>query len=97
MPAMARFDLLSTHPTLVVGLNPEIVVAGAPAWRWLEARPLVYCGRISYGLYLWSVLLLALSLPGWATVALSFAAADLSWRLVERRVQTHVTAASSER
>lgn len=61
--------------------------------RWLTSRWLRYVGRRSYGLYVWHALFLLAGwdlLPGWpwwaksvASVAVTFVAAELSWRLVE--------------
>jgi peptidoglycan/LPS O-acetylase OafA/YrhL len=63
----------------------------------LRARPLVYLGKISYGIYLYHAIILILAhdfadraglgYPPWLQAAAfvgSLAAADLSWRLIER-------------
>jgi peptidoglycan/LPS O-acetylase OafA/YrhL len=63
-------------------------------WKLIEARPLTYTGRISYGLYLWHIFMPALVIwllgynPGtWKLAALAtlltFAVAAASWKLVE--------------
>jgi peptidoglycan/LPS O-acetylase OafA/YrhL len=68
--------------------------ADGKLWRLIEARPLVYTGKISYGLYLWHNFMPALAVwllgynPGAWTVAafatlLTFAVAATSWKLVE--------------
>jgi peptidoglycan/LPS O-acetylase OafA/YrhL len=72
---------------------------GAPAWRVLRARSLVYVGQISYGLYLyhyvmwWLVQRLAeragLGRPWWLALPVGVASvgvAALSWRFVERPI-----------
>jgi len=67
-----------------------LTVAGAAALagglheRVLTGRWLRYLGRVSYSLYLWSILLLRLGWPGWVSLAASLAVADASYRLVER-------------
>jgi peptidoglycan/LPS O-acetylase OafA/YrhL len=61
-----------------------VALASSLDARWLSSRVLVYFGGISYGLYLWHVLLLRF---GWAplpTLALSVLVADLSLRLIEQ-------------
>lgn len=59
-----------------------IAVAGTP--RWLGWQPLAYVGRISYGLYLWHFLFIWSGLPGAVIVIVSFAAAIVSYAIVER-------------
>lgn len=61
-----------------------VAVAAAPQLTWLTWRPLVYVGSISYGLYLWHVLLLRFGYPVVPTLLLSGALAAASFRLVER-------------
>ena len=59
------------------------LVAHAPRTEWMAWAPLRYFGRISYGLYLWHVLLLR---PGWPvplSLVASVALADVSFRVVE--------------
>jgi peptidoglycan/LPS O-acetylase OafA/YrhL len=59
------------------------LVAHAPQTEWMSWGPLRYFGRISYGLYLWHVLLLR---PGWSvplSIIVSVVLADLSFRFVE--------------
>jgi peptidoglycan/LPS O-acetylase OafA/YrhL len=89
-----------THHTMILGLWPVFAVAAAlvvlrcavdmvsRTARWLSARWLVYVGRISYGLYLWHVILLwtppdDVSIPGGVRIAAAFVAAALSYRYVE--------------
>jgi len=68
--------------------------ADGKLWKIIEARPLLYTGKISYGLYLWHNFMPALVVwllgynPGtWKLAAfatlLTFAAAATSWTLVE--------------
>lgn len=68
--------------------------ADGKLWKLIEARPLVYTGKISYGLYLWHMFMPALVIrllgydPGtWKLAAfatiLTFAVAATSWKLVE--------------
>jgi peptidoglycan/LPS O-acetylase OafA/YrhL len=52
--------------------------------RWVAHPVLRYFGRISYGLYLWHLLLLRPGWPMWFTLLLSVLVADLSYRWVER-------------
>ena len=78
---------------------PVLVVAAAsvevgPLWRALSGDTLTYIGRRSYALYLWHYVWLtwmrSLGLVGvvGALVA-SFACAEASWQLVERRALAH--------
>lgn len=66
-----------------------VALVGALQMRWVTAAPLRYLGRISYGLYLWHVLLLFLNLPVALALILSLGVAELSYRLVERRFIRH--------
>ena len=50
---------------------------------WLEARALVWMGKVSYGLYLWHYVFVRSDIPTWAALALTVAAATASWYLVE--------------
>jgi len=88
-------NLTNMITPLVVGLS-----AGALVWsialggqRWLAARPLVWVGKRSYGLYLYQGPVLlgvhqTLGLHRWAdylvSVPLIFGCAALSWRYVEQ-------------
>lgn len=66
-----------------------LVVAGAHRWRWLQAGWLCYFGSISYGLYLWHVLLLrAFDVTPVVTVAASVLLAHLSLRFVENPLRS---------
>jgi peptidoglycan/LPS O-acetylase OafA/YrhL len=73
------------------------VLHGRLAPRWLRARPLVYLGRISYGLYVFHMLCIAVTAnvlrrfgqpPLWLHVALSLVLttvlAALSYQILER-------------
>jgi peptidoglycan/LPS O-acetylase OafA/YrhL len=68
--------------------------ADGKLWRIIESRPLVYTGRISYGLYLWHnfmpglvIWLLGYNPGAWKLAALAtlftFAIAATSWKLLE--------------
>jgi peptidoglycan/LPS O-acetylase OafA/YrhL len=79
-----------------------LVIAAAAEGRgrtiaWLRSRPLAYAGLVSYGLYLWHVpVILVLrergALPSalaprlLTVLAVTFAIATVSWRLVEKPV-----------
>jgi peptidoglycan/LPS O-acetylase OafA/YrhL len=87
------------YPAIAAGAAAMLVAAIRPAGErpgWLGSRPLVYLGRISYGLYVFHTLVLGLIrqlLPGlgresWPTGLVSLAAtiavASLSYFLLER-------------
>ncbi len=52
--------------------------------RWMTSRPLRYCGRISYGWYLWHVGF-QIVFGGFAGTVVSFLVASASWHLWESR------------
>jgi peptidoglycan/LPS O-acetylase OafA/YrhL len=72
---------------LAVALWCGAVVWAAPAWTWLRWRPLVYLGRISYGLYMFhtTVITACVALLGWwgapvsGVVTVALAAASYRW------------------
>jgi peptidoglycan/LPS O-acetylase OafA/YrhL len=90
---------------LAVGSAALVACAAQYPVRVLAWRPLVFTGKISYGLYLWnlpaSLALQQWDAPGWVlTVALfgvSFALAIVSWYVIERpfmRTPVKVSAAT---
>jgi peptidoglycan/LPS O-acetylase OafA/YrhL len=70
-------------------LGSAVLVAGAHHLGWLRSRVLVHLGHISYSLYLWHVFVLRFAPPWWTAIPLSLAAAEASYRLVERRFMTN--------
>jgi peptidoglycan/LPS O-acetylase OafA/YrhL len=85
--ALAVLTVRSPAGNLAYGaaaLAAVIALAGSAKLEWLRHPVLVYFGRISYGLYLWHLLVMRLGLPGQVSLVLSIVAADLSWRIVER-------------
>ena len=88
---LPRYLILPT----VVALATMVAIATLTRGRysgWLEARPLVWLGRRSYGLYLWHLLVL-MTVEAWdvpwpvtmvTVVALSLMLTELSWRYVEQ-------------
>jgi hypothetical protein len=84
---------LATAAVIVSVVHPE-----SPVRRLLSPRPLVWIGRISYGLYLWHWLIYVALTPGrtgvsgWPLLFLRLATtgvvAALSFRLVEMPVRT---------
>jgi len=78
--------------TLVAVCAAVIIVALLERPLGLSAKPFVWVGRISYGLYLWHFPIIFLVPLGWppparvvVAMTLTFAAAATSWFLVERR------------
>lgn len=81
---------------LLVGL---VVRRGGPVRAVLVARPVVWLGERSYGVYLWHWPVLVLlrgafpdssgMLRGALTIYVTLAAASLSWRYVERPILRH--------
>lgn len=99
VPGLAALPAVTgTAAVILAGLSRESTVA-----RWLELRPLVLVGLVSYSLYLWHWPLLALATYALARapsaveaggiVALSLGLAWLSWRFVERPFRRHGEAA----
>lgn len=94
---------------IVWALLPASVCAAVlVAWSldhrgWLASPPLVFVGRISYGLYLWHypVALVVRDYLGLAglpvTLAISVALAALSWYVIERPFINHPTDAGMTR
>jgi peptidoglycan/LPS O-acetylase OafA/YrhL len=94
-------DLITEGPLpivwapLVLALAAAAVIWGCVHSRQLAARPLVWVGRRSYGLYLWSapvgVLLDRRGISSWAYTAAMIVAALLlaagSWRFIEKPIQ----------
>ena len=78
-------DISTTALFLVSGAVGLAMVAGATDMAWVRWAPLRYFGRISYGLYLWHVLILHFGWPALPSVALSVLIADLSYRFIEQR------------
>lgn len=90
--------LVETQPFrwgyLAVDLAAALVIVGVTTsrFRLLELRPLVWCGAISYALYLWHY-----PLHRWfglVGVPLAFAAAGLSGRWVEARFRHRLPVAA---
>jgi len=87
---LGGFTVVSTAAALII--VQLIAQPSKPALRLLEWRPLVWVGRLSYGLYLWNFpVCYILARPGWPRAALvplqilgTFGAACLSFYLIER-------------
>ena len=80
----ARFTLQSVAIALLIHL--AVTQAGRWPYRWLNTRPLVYLGTISYTVYLsHQLILLGLErhLPSWSWLGLTVAGAALTWAVAE--------------
>jgi peptidoglycan/LPS O-acetylase OafA/YrhL len=90
---VAALGLFAAFTVRYPGVNPTmflvsawvgvVLVAYAPRTGWMAWAPLRYFGRISYGLYLWHVLLLRTGWPVPLSIVASVVLADLSYRRVE--------------
>jgi peptidoglycan/LPS O-acetylase OafA/YrhL len=94
-PARVRYTVGFTAEALLIAfaISQLLIVRGSGPWRALEARPMRYLGRISYGMYLYHLWGLGagaalagthvrLAFPG--GFALTVAAASLSQYAIER-------------
>jgi len=90
--AMARFGWVGVESSVGLIMLYLVTRSGTLLHRALEARWLVWVGRISYGLYLWHVPI-ASKVGGWPLpgpvrpvvgLALAFAVAAVSYRWIER-------------
>lgn len=66
-----------------------VIPAVVDAAGWLASAPLVWIGRRSYGLYLWNLPALYWIDGRWQQIGFTFAAAALSWVLIEQRFLSH--------
>jgi len=67
----------------VTSLASAAVLLSAFDSKWLENRILGWFGMVSYGLYLWHLLLMRLDQPTWLAVATSVVVAYVSYRFIE--------------
>jgi peptidoglycan/LPS O-acetylase OafA/YrhL len=51
--------------------------------RFLNSKPLVYFGKISYSLYLWHFFFMRLGYSGWLNLSVSLILSDISYRFFE--------------
>lgn len=83
-PAWTTGYLVVELLVVVLAVVAVGVAASAPV-RWLEAKPLVWCGVVAYGLYLWHGALLHLWPIPVALVA-AFGLSAASWYVVEQPI-----------
>ena len=69
----------------ITSLACGAVLLGALRSRWIANPFLIFFGEISYGLYIWHMLLLRLDAPTWLTASASIGLAYLSYRFYELR------------
>jgi peptidoglycan/LPS O-acetylase OafA/YrhL len=96
---LGGYTIVVAGATLAVYSAAAVTPSTAP--RWLSSRPLLYVGRISYGLYIWNSLIISI-LPGSAFsravgVTATFAVATCSYLLLERRALQLKTRYSTSR
>lgn len=91
--------LLSVNLCYTMLVGYLVLQSGRPGLAWLRARPLVYFGCISYGIYLYHYIVFVVwndythawgwsDGPGqrWLKTALSLAVAAASWRFIEQPI-----------
>jgi peptidoglycan/LPS O-acetylase OafA/YrhL len=81
---LAGWPLWKTFFAAACALAISGIAYGSGCARFLSARPLVFVGKISYGLYLWHTVFLTL-LPAWAALGATVAAATASYVWIEKR------------
>lgn len=77
---------------LAIALGVGAVNYATTRARWLELAPVVWVGKISYGLYLWHYVLLRSDLSVWLALPLTLLLAAASWYLVEEPIRKWRTA-----
>jgi len=85
---------LAIEPLLLAILMCQLIVHSASwLWKWLNARPVVYLGKISYSMYLyhWVAEYIALRIPGLSTpllvmttIFLGITMASCSYHFIEK-------------
>jgi peptidoglycan/LPS O-acetylase OafA/YrhL len=71
---------------LILAVACGVVLTTSLGAHWLTHPALMHLGHISYGLYLWHVLLLRFGEPGWLGLVLSVSAAEVSYRYLEQPI-----------
>ena len=72
---------------VAIGLGVVAIQHATTHPAWLEARALVWVGKISYGLYLWHYVFIRGGFPLWAAIPLTVAVSAASWYLVEEPIR----------
>jgi peptidoglycan/LPS O-acetylase OafA/YrhL len=72
---------------LAVGLGVVIIQYALTRPAWLETRPVVWLGQISYGVYLWHYVFLRIGIAAYIAIPVTIATAAASWYLLEKPVQ----------